>query len=252
VSVVYERAASSDRERLLTIWCLAFPDDTAQDAQAFWDRFKHCGYVARVEGTVASMLFLIPAAVEYGETRIPVGYIYAGATHPDHRQKGLYRGLIGYALRCAASDGMQAVFLRPADKSLEESYRRMGFTVPMTRHEMTTADGETHTAMTPLDAAAYRRERLSRLRCLNVPFVDWDEQVLAHVLTWCDAVSINGAVGLSDRAQKLFPEWLGDGGYCAGSLVYTVGTTQTVGLLYPLDRSQFAAMPPIYMGYGME
>ncbi len=247
---VYSATTDADRASLLSIWREAFPEDSLEDAHAFLDRFGDYGYAARVGDAVASILFLLPAVVEYEQKRVPVGYIYAGATQVAYRQKGLYRGLIQHVLMCAAQCGMKAVFLRPADDMLAESYRRMGFTVPMTCNEVTVPSS--NTPSTRLDNKTYRRERLVRLRRAGMPFVDWNDATLAHILTWCDAVCVGNAVGLKDSSRAMAWEWFGDETPRGEICIRTIGTEKVVGLLYPLDQTSFAAMPPIYMGYGME
>ncbi len=254
MSVRCSKAVNDDRDRLVSIWSLSFSEDTALDAAAFLDRFGSCGYVLRVDDHIATMLFLIPATVENGDSCFPVGYIYAGATHPDHRGKGLYRRLLQYVAEEAKKDGLKALFLRPADEKLEESYRRMGFVVPMTCREVGSSSLSMTAAvqMKVLDAQTYCRERSRYLREIGVSFVNWSETVLEHILTWCEAVRCNDAIGLSDHAHNMFWEWLGDESPCGGACARTVGAERVVGLLRPLEQECFTAMSPIYMGYGME
>lgn len=249
-------AAEADREQMLDLWRLSFSNDSDEDIALFFSMFFQYAFVTRVDERVASMLFLLPTEVIYGNVRLSVGYIYAGATHPDYRANGLYRRLIQFVLSHARENGMKAVFLRPADEALSQSYRRMGFTVPMTCREYTaspsqTADGGDY------EAALYRLKRRQRLDNMTLPYVDWSEGVLEYALSWCRAMGNENGIGLyaDDGETPVFWEWLGDEPSVPDGrtvTVRTVGTEKTIGLLYPFDDTIFAAMPPIYMGYGLE
>ena len=253
---VYAMATQADSEQIKDLWRLSFSGDSDEDIALFCARFIDYGFVTRVGGWVASMLFLLPAEVVYGDVRMPVGYIYAGATHPDYRQNGLYRDLIRFVLSYARKTGLKAVFLRPADEKLAQSYRRMGFTVPMTCREYTVSRAEVPVGR-DYEPPSYRLERRKRLNKTALPYVDWDECVLAYALTWCRAFGNDNGVGLytDDGRVPVFWEWLGEEPPVADgrtATVRTVGTEKTVGLLCPFDDTIFAAMPPIYMGYGLE
>ena len=91
------------------------------DDQLF-NLFSHCiRYVTEGE-QVVSMLFELPCALVTEKESIPACYIYAVATHPLYRGKGLATQLIDQT--CAAH---KLVLLRPIEESLISFYGKMGF-----------------------------------------------------------------------------------------------------------------------------
>lgn len=73
-------------------------------------------------GQVISMLFELPCTLVTENGEFPACYIYAAATHPDHRGKGLMTDLVNQTKAAHAT-----VILRPAEDSLIAFYGRMGF-----------------------------------------------------------------------------------------------------------------------------
>lgn len=84
---------------------------------------KGCYYRA-VGEEVVSALYLLP--VDYRGT--PGYYLYAAATHPAFRGRGLMRRLIAQALSGARAEGAQFVYLCPCEPSLYRFYEPLGFT----------------------------------------------------------------------------------------------------------------------------
>ena len=95
------------------------------DTDAFLDSFFSLAYspercLCAAEGeTLTGMLYWLPCG-EYA-------YIYAVATHPDHRGKGVCRGLMEAAHEAIARQGYEGVLLYPQDEGLRSMYRKMGY-----------------------------------------------------------------------------------------------------------------------------
>lgn len=260
-------AQHGDREAMEALWMLSFPEDTASDIAAFFDRFFRDGqaFVCKQDDRVLSMLFLLPASLCSERCRRPVGYVYAGATHPDARGQGCYRLLLRYVRKWAKERGMAALFLRPADAALATSYRRMGFTDALTATvwDATVIYGDA-SAVSRLTPADYTRLRRRFLNDRRIPFVDWDDAVIDHALTYATAVSVGHAAALYTVEDDRLMIWelLADvadretalsaiGAYSGINRVSvrTTGTEETIGLLDPIEPIDIT---PAYMGYGLE
>lgn len=122
-----ERAIYGDIGELRGLWRLVFGDD-----DRFLDRFFQNLFdpgeclITRLEGRVTSMLFMLGATWSGKEER-PMRYIYACATHPDHRGQGLMGELLMEAIAHAAGNGLELALV-PASEELFSYYRRFGFT----------------------------------------------------------------------------------------------------------------------------
>ncbi len=74
---------------------------------------------------VISQLFMIP--YEIGGMREKAAYLYALATHPDYRGRGLMGELIRKAQQLVRESGMAGAFLIPAEETLKGYYEGYGF-----------------------------------------------------------------------------------------------------------------------------
>lgn len=98
-----------------------FGEDKAFDTLLFDNFFENCRYIVENE-QVVSMLFELPVTLIKEGERLPLCYVYAAATHPDYRGRGLASRLVEEA--CARHP---RVILRPAEEGLQAFYGRLGF-----------------------------------------------------------------------------------------------------------------------------
>lgn len=111
-------------KQLKKLWFLAFGD-----SEEFIDLFfrtayapDHCLYLTDGDQLTAALYWL---DCEYrGQKQ---AYIYAVATHPDHRGKGLCRKLMEQTHEILKAQGYTAALLRPAEVGLRRMYRKMGY-----------------------------------------------------------------------------------------------------------------------------
>jgi GNAT superfamily N-acetyltransferase len=113
-------------KQLKQLWHLAFGD-----GEEFIDLFfatayspNRCLYLTD-EGNVTAALYWLDCEFK-GKKQ---AYIYAVATHPDHRGKGLCRKLMDRAHETLKAQGYTAALLRPADEGLRRMYGKMGYRV---------------------------------------------------------------------------------------------------------------------------
>ena len=165
-------SVSSDIPALRELWRLAFGDDGA-----YVDNFFNTYYrpervlVLEAEGAVRAMTawfdttFVVP-----GQGTYRAAYLYAVATHPQWRSRGLSGQLLGWADTYFQSQGISAVTTVPAQPSLHKFFGANGFREcfvhgQYTRHGNETVPEGTRvelalTKLTPEQYAARREERL--------------------------------------------------------------------------------------------
>jgi len=126
-------------EQLKQLWHMAFGD-----GEEFIDLFfrtayapERCLYLTEDDQITAALYWL---DCEYrGQKQ---AYIYAVATHPDHRGKGLCRKLMDMTHNILKEQGYSAALLRPADDGLRRMYRKMGYRIATAVTEFEAAAGE--------------------------------------------------------------------------------------------------------------
>ncbi len=242
MSVVCHRASESDRADIKHLWHLSFEEDSEQDIDLFLNTFdvSKTAFVLCENDRVCSMLFLLPVTVEADAARYAAGYIYAGATHPSARGKGHYRHLLTFVAETAKQAGMSALVLRPATDALFDSYRRMGFTVPLSGNAHS-GNGKSYAGTTTLSPRAYIQHRREVLRGCGQAFVDWDERVIAYALTWCEA-------RLSADAELILR--VPESDYVGEQLPPQCSETHIAALMKPLSDDISTEL--IWFGYGLE
>lgn len=113
-----------ENDQLKILWQLAF-GDSAEFIDLFFDTAyapDRCLYLTE-NGQITAALYWLDCS--YAGQR--QAYIYAVATHPDHRGKGLCRQLMEQAHRVLRQQGYAAALLRPADAGLRRMYGKMGY-----------------------------------------------------------------------------------------------------------------------------
>jgi predicted acetyltransferase len=112
---------------LKNLWKLCFHDEDSYINFYYENRFKADEtLVYLVENQVVAMLTLMPGFVVHKEEKLPIRYVYAVATHPDHRRKGYAAALIDYANQTREKDYI-GTFLVPASETLYQYYEAHGY-----------------------------------------------------------------------------------------------------------------------------
>lgn len=142
-------------EQLKALWHLAFGD-----GEEFIDLFfqtayapERCLYLTD-DGQVTAALYWLGCQYR-GQKQ---AYIYAVATHPEHRGKGLCRQLMDMTHETLKEQGYHAALLRPASDGLRRMYRKMGYRVVTGVTEFEAAAGEP-VSLRKIDAREYERLR---------------------------------------------------------------------------------------------
>ena len=140
---------------LRQLWKLAFGD-----TDAFLDTFFDTAYAARrcrciPEGdTVAAALYWFDCECEGRK----LAYLYAVATHPDHRGRGLCRRLMQDTHSHLARQGYDGALLVPQDGALRKMYAAMGYRDATGISEFSCA-AAAPVPLLPVDAGTYGKLR---------------------------------------------------------------------------------------------
>ncbi len=199
-------ATPADLPALHRIWAASFPEDTEADRTAFFDTvpLSRC-LVAESDGAVASMVFSLPSQCDGNRLQ----YIYAAATLPAYRGRGLFGELLEFAQNAARREGCVGSFLRPATPSLATYYARFGYTQWWYTgvREGTAGNPARVTLLSPAEYVA-RRTAL-----LPDSHVVWDADLLTLAVGGATACAVGDAVALCHTADGVLTvkEWLGEG-----------------------------------------
>ena len=202
---------------LRRLWKLAFGD-----SEAYMDNFFRTYYrpermlVLEDEGEIRSMTawfdtnFVLPGRGEYR-----AAYLYAVATHPDSRGKGLAARLLAGADQYFRSLSIPAVTTVPAEPSLHNFFGANGFREcfwlfqeKLTPSELPKAPGGVR--FQPLSPGEYGRLREKLLE--DIPHISYPEDALAYQAGCC-ALSGGGLFGAdtADGPVILCGEGAGNG-----------------------------------------
>lgn len=260
--VVHRFATAQDTAALTAVWQRSFPEDTPHEIAAFLDKVRldeEC-LIAEENGTVASMAFLLPTRLQ-APTPLPMQYIYAAATLPSHRGRGLFGGLLKRALAVARERGQAASFLHPAQPSLIDYYASFGYR-PFFFCDTVCGDAASNGAtVRSVSADEYAKRRNDRLP----PFgVEWPSRFLEHTVMVDDACAVCVATGERLLIRELFCDPAQQNRVCA-ALAAHFGCTRyearlpakeahdpPFGLLCPLQPLELSVTAPPYMGVALD
>jgi len=178
---MFTAASDTMIPQLRTLWKRVFGD-----ADAYLDLFfRECfptseALVAQEDGRICSVLYLLPLTLIAAGRPFSAKYIYAVATDPADRRRGLSTALLEEAHRRLFAEGVSATVLVPAERSLFSYYGARGFETAFTveRRAEIVCEGET---------LPVREAELAALQPLRDRFFAscalygaWDEQSLAY------------------------------------------------------------------------
>lgn len=188
--VVY---ADRDRDgvQIAQIWKTCFGDEEEYIRFYLDNRMTEDNMLVVYEdGRAVSMASFLPVHYLCEDEYVPARYVYAIATLPEYRGKGLAK----HILQFAHEHYMQPLILAPAEESLMRYYETLGFkrAFPDTRESMTEdlralalqADEPAEFEMKPISAKEY--VKLRDEKCVREGYVSWDETAVSYVMELCE------------------------------------------------------------------
>lgn len=181
------------KQQALSLYREVFPEDSEDFAKSFTDRyFDNCCRYTLSDGKLVSMLYLLDCNIFDGEKNYPAKYLYAAATHPEHRNKGLMSRLISSVL------GEEKIIVtKPATKELFFFYEKFGFSVCSFKDYV---QREFHSSER-LNAEQYKTLRKELLK--NIPHISLsDEKFTLDGFTFYGNDNYCAAVDPEDKIVK--------------------------------------------------
>lgn len=241
--------ASGAEPGLKALWQLAFGDPDEAIEVFFTTAFapERCRCIRIGEKAAAALYWL---DCEYGGQKM--AYLYAVATHPEFRGRGLCRMLMEDTHGVLAERGYAAAVLYPAGESLRRMYSKMGY------RDATTVSEFVCTAGTALPVRKIGTEEYTALRRTFLPEggVRQEGTSLSYLASYCDfytgddflLATVSGGetlIGVELLGnRKAAPGILAALGY-AGGRFRTPGADMPFAMLRPLKTD---VKNPAYFG----
>lgn len=122
------QANANQKEEIAQLWQACF-GERREAIDYFLERVfapEHC--LVHVEDSrVVAMVHMLPARMVHEEATVQVHYIYAAATDPGFRSRGLMGALLEQAFSYGETRGDACSFLLPSEPSLYDYYGRHGY-----------------------------------------------------------------------------------------------------------------------------
>ena len=155
----------ADAPQAAALWSLVFGDDEALVLEFFriFAHTPHFGVCAERNGTIAAAAYS-PQGTDYvtaDDTVRKGAYLYAVATHPDHRKQGLAAKLCQLLKAQIFAAGCTYLFTKPSEESLYPWYEEKIGAAPTMGMQSVTFD-RTNTecvSVSPLSPEAYLLRR---------------------------------------------------------------------------------------------
>lgn len=125
--IKFLRPSEKHLPRLKEMCAICF-DEEIEEVELVFNNYistEMCYCIAEDEKPV-SALYLVPCSINLDEI-IRGHYLYGAATLPEYRGKGFMKRLISYALKIAEENGDKFSALLPAEKSLYNFYKGLGY-----------------------------------------------------------------------------------------------------------------------------
>lgn len=221
--------------------------DSDSEMELYFDRlfFDDCALVY-CDGGIASVVYLLPAAVFVDGVRHGARYIYAAATRADCRGMGYMSRLLDAAADECRRRGYDYLILLAADDGLTEFYGRRGYYRAFGCEERiySVTDG----GVLPTGAATSALVKQCRnAAVMSVGGAVWEEPLFDHMFrTYADSgldwLSLGLGYALVDRANCLVNELV-----CFD----TEGALRTVCRLYGWSACRYRAVSDAAPSRGM-
>lgn len=160
----------ADAPAAAKLWHRVFGDEEAL-VQKFFPLFADCphfGLCAELEGEIAAAAYCPwgTDSIAPDGTVTKGAYLYAVATHPDHRKQGLAAKLCAALRDAAFTSGITYVFTKPSEESLYPWYEEKIGAVPLLGGNQLhfTAKNSAPSSLSVLSPEAYFTRRSALLR----------------------------------------------------------------------------------------
>lgn len=122
------KPSASDRPRLERIYNICFPGEE-EYCRFFFDKVwkPENTLIAKEKGVIAAMGHFLDVPMEFDGSRLEGSYLYAAATMPEYRGKGIMSRIIKEGNEAAAAEGKDISLLITENDSLFDFYSRLSY-----------------------------------------------------------------------------------------------------------------------------
>ena len=229
------------KNKLIELWIKVFGDERDYIELLFPENKCICDVFAVAYGeTLCSALYLLDCTLNYKGSAYKGKYLYAAATDPQFRGKGLMASLITEAEQYCKASGIDFISLVPADEGLYGYYNKFGFVEAMHRRCITVPKDISCENAVEIKADEYFSLRDDRLK----GFINFSSVSVAYA---SDCLRYSGSefykcgdfLFIKEKGSKLYDEVLFDGFAATLTVDSSVGSeineTEKYGMLYPLN-----------------
>lgn len=221
------QACPADIPQITALWSAVFGDSEAV-VQRFFAAFPNClSYVAEEAGQIVAMVHALPQTLS---PDLPAAYVYAVATLPAHRGRGLCRRLMDFGEQDLYRRGFACCVLVPAEAPLFRFYEKQGYETAFFRRRTAFSGGF------PISTAQYAQ---LREQLLTVPHMVYDRSTLEYAAESYGLTFYQTATGIAaaapDYTAEVLPEDLGGEAF---AMVKWLGPPR--------------AVPDAYLGFALE
>lgn len=125
------------RQDLFSLWKTCFGDEDGYIDLFFNKEYEFCKTFARFENErIVSALYLLDCFISLDGKRYNGCYLYAAATMPESRKKGIMTALIKEAQQFAEKEKKSFIALVPGEEPLYTYYRKFGFEKEMYKYRV--------------------------------------------------------------------------------------------------------------------
>lgn len=175
-------ATRTDEPALRMNWRASFGDPDDYLDFFFTRRFvPENTLVACANGTVVSQLFLLPTMLRTKTGLLPADYLFAAATHPDHRGQGVMAALLSKSRSLCLQRQKDAIVLLPGTRELYRYYEKHGFETAFSRRRWDVTRSELARLAVPAAKAQDEKVVLQEL-LQRRDGLCWDADALEYAL----------------------------------------------------------------------
>lgn len=210
--IAFGLARTGQTPQLQALWKTCFGDDESYTRRFFarYNPLRHA-FAATEGDAVLAMTMWLPQTLRADGRRYPAAYLYAVATDPAHRGKGLCRDLLGYAQDTLARHGAACTTLVPSSESLFDFYAKLGYQTAFSCDQWEQEAGQTPAVGMRARPISDREYVQMRQAVLPACSAEWDATALRYQSALCSqsgggffALSADGCAICERTEQGLF------------------------------------------------
>lgn len=218
------------KETLTDLWVEVFGDDRGYVELIFNESYSDCiiCFAELEEDKAVSAFYLIKNSLRFEGVTYSGYYLYAAATLPSHRKRGLMTSLIKEAQGYCKDNGVDFVSLVPSEEGLYGYYAGIGFEKAMYRNSFDTKIFGSDKS----DAEEYFKRRSQ----LNGNFINFDKTSFLYAVD-CLAFAGAGFYRCNNELMLYLPDE--DDiieSLTSDTVVVPTDKSTPYGMLYPINR----------------